>query len=155
MAISPTIEKYLNEMQIPYQVLPHMRTGSSLHTATVAHVPARQIAKGVLLEDESGYLMAVVPATYHVHLGALRQQLGRQVGLATEQDVAQLFTDCDRGAIPPVGDAYGIETVVDEDLMDAPEVYFEAGDHEELIRLQGSDFMRLNAQARRGHFCTI
>lgn len=155
MAISPTIEKYLNEMHIPYQVLPHLRTGSSLHTATVTHVPARQIAKGVLLEDERGYLMAVVPATYHVHLGALRQQLGRQVGLATEQEVAQLFTDCDRGAIPPVGDAYGIETVVDEDLMDAPEVYFEAGDHEELIRLQGSDFMRLNAQARRGHFCTL
>lgn len=155
MAIAPTIENYLNNMAIPYQVLPHVRTGSSLRTATAAHVPARHIAKGVLLEDESGYLMAVVPANYHVHLGALRQQLGRQVGLATEQEVAELFKDCDRGAIPPVGEAYGIETVVDEDLMEAPEVYFEAGDHEELIRLEGDDFMRLNARARRGHFCTI
>jgi Ala-tRNA(Pro) deacylase len=152
MAIAQTLENYLNERRIPFAVVNHARTGSSLRSATVAHVPAHQVAKAVILEDDGGFLMAVLPAHRHVHLGALSRCLGRKLGLATEAETRSIFPDCAVGAIPPVGEAYGVATVVDDELAQEPEVYFEAGDHEELIRMKTYDFMQLLPNARHERF---
>lgn len=153
MSIAMTVEKYLRQMQVPYHVLAHDRTRSSLETARVAHVPARQLAKAVLLEDDGGYLMAVLPASEHVHLGKLRDQLGRSIGLATEREVMEVFKDCDLGAIPPVGPAYGVRMVVAEELAREPELYFEGGSHLDLIHMDCSQYLKLCEGAARAHFC--
>src|SRR3546814_9523656 len=67
-----------------------------------------------LLEDEDGYVLVAVPASCHVQLGKVARLLKHPVGLASETEAAELFADCARGALPPVGDAYGIDMVVDE-----------------------------------------
>ncbi len=152
MALAKTVEDYLGDLNVSYDLLPHTRTATSIRTASAAHVPAHQIAKGVMLEDDAGYVMAVLPADRRVHLGALREQLGRRMGLATEQELGTMFQDCTLGAVPPVGEAYGIETVVDDELSEGGDVYFEAGDHEELVHLPREAFLLLHGQARRGHF---
>ena len=154
MSMAPTVEKYLKEQHIPYDVLPHARTFSSIRSATAAHVSPHRVAKAVLLEDEEGYMMAVLPADRHVHLGTLRRELGRRLGLATEQEIASLFRDCDLGAIPPLGEAYGVDVVVDDELANESDIYFEAGDHEELIHVRREDFLRLLSHARYVHFST-
>lgn len=152
MALAKTVEDYLGDLDVSYDLLPHTRTATSIRTASAAHVPAHQIAKGVVLEDDAGYVMAVLPADRRVHLGALREQLGRRMGLATEQELGTMFQECTLGAVPPVGEAYGIETVVDDELSEGGDVYFEAGDHEELVHLPREAFLLLHGQARRGHF---
>ena len=45
-----------------------------------------------------------------------------------------------------------METVWDESLENVPEVYVEAGDHEELIRIDGKTFLGLLGSARHGNF---
>ena len=152
MALAKTVEDYLGDLNVSYDLLPHTRTATSIRSASAAHVPAHQIAKGVMLEDDAGYVMAVLPADRRVHLGALREQLGWRMGLATEQELGTMFQDCTLGAVPPVGEAYGIETVVDDELCAGGDVYFEAGDHEELVHLPREAFLLLHGQARRGHF---
>ncbi len=74
------------------------------------------------------------------------------LGLATEGEIADLFDDCDLGAVPPVGAAYGLSVVLDESLVDAPEVYFEGGDHTTLVHVAGDAFGTLMSDARRGRF---
>lgn len=152
MAIPRTLENYLNEHRIAYDLVNHARTGSSLRSATTAHVPAHRVAKAVILEDDGGYLMAVLPAHRHVHLGALSKRLGRKLGLATEAETRAIFPDCALGAIPPIGEAYGVATVVDDELAEEPEIYFECGDHEELIHMKTYDFMQLLPNARHERF---
>jgi Ala-tRNA(Pro) deacylase len=63
-----------------------------------------------------------------------------------------LFADCELGAIPPMGRAYGMETIVDDSLAEQPDVYFEAGDHVSLIHVNAMAFQRLMAGARHGRF---
>ena len=72
--------------------------------------------------------------------------------MATEKEVAQLFDDCELGAIPPVGKPYGLEMIVDDSLSEQPDVYFEAGDHMSLIHVNAVAFQRLTAEARHGRF---
>lgn len=152
MAISRSLKNYLEEQGVQYDVVRHVHTESSMHTAAAAHVPGDRLAKSVLVVDEEGCLLVVVPSSHRVQLGELDRQLERNLGLATEDELRELFKDCEIGAIPPVGAAYGIETVVDESLTEQPEVWFEAGDHELLIHVSGEQFSKLVGNAPRRRF---
>ena len=123
-----------------------------MNTAEAAKVPGDQLAKSIILEDEDGYLMAVLPATHHVEIGRLSQQLNRKLGLATESEIARLFTDCELGAIPPVGEAYGMEMIMEDSLSTCEDVYFEGGDHTDIVHVHGEDFKRLMRTAMHGQF---
>ena len=152
MAIAARLKWYLDANGVEYEVIPHPHTSSSHETAAAAHVPEDRLAKSVVLEDAEGYVLAVLPASRRVSIGELREQLNRAVELASEGDLAELFDDCETGAIPPLGAAYGIPSVVDDALLEASEIYFEAGDHEDLVHMRGEEFLGLLSSARHGRF---
>ncbi len=152
MAMSKTLKDYLADKGVDYELVSHPRTADSSHTAQVSHVPGDRLAKAVMLEDDNGYVMAVIPSTHRVALGEVHHRLDRRLGLATEGELQKLFSDCDLGAIPPVGSAYGMVTLVEESLLDQPEIWFEAGDHEEVVHVSGEQFRSLLAEATPGHF---
>ena len=147
MSIATTLRTYLEGRAISYALVPHPHTGSSMDTAASAHVPGDRLAKAVIVQSQGEPLMVVVPSDYHVHLGLLHRHLGSEVGLATEAELATLFPDCEPGAIPVIGQAYGIRTLLDSTLLEEPELYLEAGDHETLVRLVGDDFRALMEDA--------
>ena len=153
MPISPRLASYLNERLARYELCDHAHTDTSAQTARCAHVPPRHLAKSVILEDERGCVMAVVAADQRVHIGELARLLGRHdLHLSDEARVKMLFNDCAPGAVPALGMAWGVETVVDQALELVPEVYIEAGDHEQLIKLTREDFHALMREARHAHF---
>jgi Ala-tRNA(Pro) deacylase len=152
MPIAKRLQWYLDAKGVQYDVLPHPHSSTSLETARQAHVPANCLAKPVLLEDERGYVMAIVPASHRIDLERLNQQLNRELELAREREIAELFHDCDQGAMPALGSPYRVPTVYDDALSTASEVYFEAGDHEDVVHLRGGDFLRLLEGSLHGRF---
>lgn len=140
MAMAETLTRYLQTQDISYDLLHHAHTATSMEAAQAAHIPGDQVAKTVLLEDEAGYVVAVLPATHRIDLGELHRQLNRRLGLATESEISSLFRDCELGAVPPIGPVYGIRTIVDDSLAEQSEVYFDAGDHEQLVHVSGEAF---------------
>jgi Ala-tRNA(Pro) deacylase len=147
MTIASKLKAHLETHSVDYELIPHPHTESSMETAAAAHVPGDRLAKAVIVKDGDDYLMVVVPSDYHVHLGALHRNLGREVGLATEPELTTLFPDCDEGAVPAIGAAYGLKTMVDKALLEQPEVFFAAGDHEQLVRVSADQFKALQAGA--------
>ena len=152
MTIAKTVKRFLEQHSIEYDLVSHAHTGSSHETADAAHLREDHIAKAVIVKDDSGYAMVVVPADHWVEVEHLRKELNRDLHLATEEDFAKLFSDCEAGAVPPRGPAYGIETLVDEALSSLANVYFEAGDHEQLVHISGEEFRALLGGVRHGHF---
>jgi Ala-tRNA(Pro) deacylase len=118
MTIAASVQDCLAREGVHYDMIAHERTRDSSHSAHAAHIPGDRLAKCVMLEDDNGYLMAVVPASHKVDLGAVHRQLNRELGLAT-----------------------------DRELVD---IYFEAGDHQSLVHVSGSGFLKLMANAPRG-----
>ncbi len=143
MAIASTVSHYLSRQGAEYDILSHPHTSTSGETAQVSHVPGALLAKPVLLEDERGYLMAIVPSNRQVNLGELHRQMNRNLGLATEGELGALFSDCEVGALPPLGPAYGIETIIDNEIAEQADIFFEAGDHEQLIHVTAETFSNL------------
>lgn len=153
MSIAITVQDYLNNHDVRYDVVTHAHTLTSSESAQACHIPGRQLAKSVVLEDDFGYLMVVVPSDRKVNLGELHRVVRRNLGLATETELGGLFSDCEMGALPALGPAYGIETVLDDAIAEQPDVYFEAGDHEQLIHVSAEDFNSLLGESvRHGQF---
>lgn len=143
MALAKTLQQYLDQCGIEYGVLSHPPTPSASRTAQASHVSGENIVKGVLLKDPDGYVLAILPASCHLRLPDVEKVLEAPVALATEPELDQIFADCELGAIPAVGAAYGLDMLVDEAVMQLDEIFFEGGDHETLVRVSADDFKTL------------
>lgn len=149
MSIAATIARYLEDRSIPYQIKQHNPTGSTLESAHSAHVPSYTIAKGVLVKNEQQYLLVVIPGDRELDIELLNYEMDSHFQLATEAELQTVFTDCSIGAVPALGVAYALETVVDDALPDQQGVYFEGGDHQQLIYVNEHDFKTLIAGTQR------
>ncbi|HEX6993468.1 MAG TPA: YbaK/EbsC family protein [Gammaproteobacteria bacterium] len=152
MGIAATLRNYLDRHSVDYSLLQHAETKSTARTAEEAHVPGDRVAKPVVIEDADRYIVVVIPATRRIDFTALHRTFGRQVGLATEPEVEALFKDCAPGAVPALAQAYGLDVAVDDALLELDDVYFEAGDHRELVHLSGDAFRSLMRGAPHGRF---
>ena len=152
MTIAARLRQHLDGEGVGYDAVPHPRATTSAGSAHAAHVPGAKVAKPVVVHHEDGYILAVVPSTHRVELGALRDVLGRRPGLATEAEIARLFDDWQFGAVPPVGADYGLPVLLDESLDEASDLYFEGGDHTTLVRVSGDAFRALMKDARWARF---
>ena len=152
MTIAATIERFMSEHSVSYAVVSHPRTDSSGGSASAASLPADKVAKAVLLKAHEDYALAVLPASSRINWEWLRAQTERAWELASEGEVSRVFHDCAPGAVPAIGTAYELETIVESSLRGQPELYFEAGDHEDLIRLAERDYETLLDGAVYRHF---
>lgn len=152
MALAHKLRSYLDRHSASFEPVAHPKAESTRETAQAAHVPEDHIAKGVLVRDAGGHALVVIPGEGWIKLEALRADTGRAFELASEAEVEAVFADCQPGAIPPLGPAYDLETFVDEALGSLAHVYFEAGDHESLVKVSGETFQALLSGARRGHY---
>jgi len=148
MSIAYRVQDYIAENGLAWDPLPHRASATCREAARVAHVPPGQVAKAVVLKDELGFVLAVIPADAHLDMAPLGEALGRDLHLATESELARLFPDCVPGAVPPVGAAYGVATLWATRLGDAHDIYFEGGDKQTLVHMLGADFAELMRKVR-------
>lgn len=143
MSVSPTIQTYLEKKGVAFDLMLHDRAVTAQRIARVAHIPGAELAKGVLLKSDHGYLVAVVPASHQIDLAELSHRLDERLGLASEDEASRMFPDCDPGAVPALGTAYDMRTIVDKRLDGIEDIYFEAGDHTTLVHVKRDAFARL------------
>jgi Ala-tRNA(Pro) deacylase len=152
MGVAMTLQRYLDDHDVSYDVVTHKETGSSSMSAQSSHIPGNSLAKGVVLKSDGTYILAVLPATCHVELERLQGLVDGPVKLATESEASLLFPDCQEGAVPALGVAYGLPAVVDEQLDGCDDIYFEGGDHRSLVHISGDQFGRLMGDVPHGRF---
>jgi Ala-tRNA(Pro) deacylase len=151
MTIAPILQRHLDR-NVSYDVITHDPTMSSSRTAQACHVSGDRLAKAIVLRRNGGYMLAVLPASRHIRLPDLKLQIGDDVDLADEGEIRQLFPDCALGAVPPVGECYDLDVIVDDSIQEPPDIYLEGGDHTTLVHIDQAQFARLMAEARHGRF---
>jgi Ala-tRNA(Pro) deacylase len=152
MAIAIALARYLDQRGVKYDVVEHSHTATALESARTSHISLDRLAKAVVLKGDDGFLVAVLPASGHIQFGQLRKQLGADVDMANEEQIESLFHDCEPGAVPAIGAAYGLRVIVDDSLASEPEIYLEGGDHASLVHVSGRAFQELMAGARHARF---
>lgn len=152
MTTAPTLKTYLKRHDARFEIVDHPRQIEATRIAQSAHITGKKLAKGVLLTDKQDSVLAVVPSTHTVDLDKISNLVGKRLRLASEDTVTRTFPDCDEGAIPACGTAYGLNVFMDDGLMDREDIFFEAGDHESLVHVTRSEFSRLMPGMAHGNF---
>lgn len=138
------LRDFLAKNSVPHTILAHPTAYTAQTIAALTHTAGRELAKTVMVSVDGALAMAVLPATRHVDLKALKHALGAtDVRLATELEFAAQFPDCEVGAMPPFGNLYGVPVYVEESLTKDDEIAFNAGSHKEVVKLSYTDFARL------------
>jgi len=138
------VKDFLDTNRVRYSSTVHPLAYTAQGTAAYAHISGKEMAKTVIVKLDSQLVMAVLPASAHLDLGALRKVTkAKSAGLAPEAEFESRFPDCDLGAMPPFGNLYGIPVYVDEMLTYDKEISFNAGSHNELMKMAYEDFERV------------
>ena len=145
------VPDFLTRQQVAFETVWHPPAFTAAKRAKYLRVPGRQVAKSVLLVGPGGPFLAVLPATHHIDTETLAASLGGPVRLATEDELADVFRDCEWGVVPPFGSLYGLPTLLENEVLADDLLVFEGNTHVEAIRLRCGDFEHLE-RPRRVHF---
>lgn len=144
MALSEKLRLFLEESRVPYHHNVHPLAYTAREVASAEHLPPQEVAKTVVIWGDNGYAMLVLPVSMVVDFQELRAALGlTHVRLATENELGQLFPDCDLGAMPPFGNLYDLPVYLDSALLRDERIAFNAGTHRDVLHMRMDDFKRL------------
>ena len=155
MSLPRWIASTLEAEHVPYQIRHHRPCFTAQEVAAVEHVSGHRLAKVVVVMADEEMVFVVLPASQRLDLRAVSKAMGSgQCRLATEQEMAERFPDCEVGALPPLPHWDGVIILADKRLTesDGPMV-FQAGTHEDAIELSSTDWKRI-AHPMEGRFAT-
>lgn len=138
------LKKYLEENDVRFETIKHSQAFTAQELAARVHVPGRDVAKTVMVWLDGRMAMVVLQAPDHVSMNRLKDFSGAKVvELATEEEFADAFPGCEVGAMPPFGNLWEMNVLVDQHLREDEQIVFNAGSHTELVKLSYTDFERL------------
>lgn len=144
MAVTQLVQEYLRRANIAYSVFPHAPAYSAQEEAAVTHISGRDWAKPVVFYADAEPIMAVVPADLVVDLEQLLIVTGAEhIRMATEDELMELYPDCEPGAMPPLGPLYNQPVFVDVALAAEPQIVFNGGTHQDAVCMRYDDFAEL------------
>lgn len=155
MAI-PQLTDYLQEKNVQFTLHEHSVGFTAQEVAQATHIRGKDFAKTVMVKVDSIMSMLVMPSNYAIDLNAIAKHLNAvDVELAEEVEFSDLFPQCKTGAMPPFGNLFDIPVYVADALVDDHKIAFNAGNHNEIMRIDYSDFERLvQPKVVRGGFYT-
>jgi Ala-tRNA(Pro) deacylase len=144
MPILAKLRETLDASGLSYTHHVHPLGFTAREVAAAEHIPAHEMAKVVVFVGDHGYGMAVLCADSMVDVMELRAALGLQrLRLATESELAELFPDCELGAMPPFGNLFGMPVYVDTRVAGEEIIAFNAGTHRDVVLMRFRDFQNL------------
>ena len=138
------LKQMLDQRHIKYISINHSPAYTARETAASTFVPRREFAKTIIVDLDGDKVMAVLSASRHVDIEALRDLAhASEARLASEDEFVELFADCEVGAMPPFGSLYGRRVFVDKMVTEVDDLCFNAGSHEQILRMDCGDYLKL------------
>ena len=140
------LTKALDDAGAAYEVLQHEHTERATAEALALGVSPEEVAKTLIVAAPAGHVRAVVPASRRIDMRKLADALGegrKQLQLCSEEEMRRDYPEFELGAVPPLGGASDDRVVIDSGLAERESIVFEAGSHDESVRVQTPDLVRL------------
>ena len=149
MSVTDQIVRHLDENGIAYRLIEHEPAGSADEYHQVLGTRYEQQAKALFLRwkrsGAKGFAVVALQAQKKADLRTAAVILkAREVRLATAAQLREV-TGCGFGELPPFGKPFNVPLLMDRDLMDEAEIYFNIGDLSRSMALDPSDLVELES----------
>lgn len=141
--------RYFDDHSVPYRRIEHQRAASADEYHAVLGTRYEQQAKALFVRykrtGEKGFVVLAIQAQKRADMSRLGRLLeARDVRLGTSEQLREV-TGCEFGELPPVARPFGLQLVLDKDLLNENEIYFNAGDLETSIAIDPKAIDELEA----------
>jgi Ala-tRNA(Pro) deacylase len=142
------VAELLRENNVEFETVVYPPAFTAQKRAMRLGIPGRHVLKSVLLAGPDGCFLAVLPATERVDTEALALVLGGPMRLATPEEIAGVFPDCEWGVVQPLGSVYGIRTLLDDSISPNDYIVLGMHSHAHAVRMSCRDFERIEQPKR-------
>jgi prolyl-tRNA editing enzyme YbaK/EbsC (Cys-tRNA(Pro) deacylase) len=142
-AVTARLTAWLAETGVPFRILRHAPVRTSAEAAAARGTPLEAGAKALVVRADGRPVHLVVPADRRIDNARLRALLGTRRLRFVTPDELEALTGCVPGAVPPFGNLFGLEVLVDAELARCDEIAFNAGSPTVSITMRCADFVRL------------
>ena len=136
---------FLEEAGIEYEVLEHEHTERAIDEAAALGIGPDEVAKTLVVTTPEGNVRAVLPASERIDLHKVAELVGasgKQVRLASEDELARDYPDFELGTVPPFS-GRADRVILDARLANRDSVVLEAASHDRSVRMKTADLVRL------------
>jgi len=132
----------LTAQGIPFEKLVHEPVTTSEAAAGARGSRLEQGAKALIVKANEKYYHLIISAAKRVDNNKLRKILGtNRVRFATPEELKTL-TGCLPGAVPPFGNLFDLQVLMDDALLAEETVYFNCGSHTVSLRMARTDLVK-------------
>jgi Ala-tRNA(Pro) deacylase len=138
------LTRELSKKGIEYELVSHARTEHAADEAAALGVTEQKVGKTLILRSSDHFVRAVLPSSQRLDLRRVREHLGdRELRLATEDELAEVYSRFELGAVPPFGGPAGDRVLLDRRIAGLDQITFEAGTHVDSLTLRVRDLIAL------------
>ncbi len=113
-----------------------IRTGYSLHQGAKAMIVRLKIS-----ESNRKFVMLVLPADLRFDNTKVKDIFSaKDIRFATEEEVSVITKEVQPGGVPPFGNLFGLEVIVDPKLLENEKIVFNAGDRCFSVAMKSQDY---------------
>lgn len=147
MWIVRSIQQHLDGLNISHKLVELPPFFNLREAQKLGKLPDDGVLQSILLHDKFGLIMAIIPANHRLNLSHLKHILKRELSLVNHDQHTRIFKGITPEFTPPIGDSFGIKTIIAEEISHLKEVYFACGDNSHLLVSPLQDFLLLQKNA--------
>ncbi|SMF24634.1 HD-like signal output (HDOD) domain, no enzymatic activity [Alteromonadaceae bacterium Bs31] len=152
MPLPASIQEMLDSQKVSYNLSP--KDGGLNSLSPVQLQKSGSIVQSVLLQDAQGRVQVLFPIGKIIDLESLRSQTGRKLEGVSMDDLKPLIRQQELVCVPAIPRWQGMQTIVDESLLDKKTLLLEPGSGGDLLEISQQDFTQIVATSDRAR-CAV
>lgn len=146
VVIATSLQRYLERYRLPYRkhcLLPNVDLGRSVD---LLGIPKGQVLRCELFSDGINTFQFITSIDKAISTSVLERMVGKALTKLSAKQTSKIFFDCEFGAMPPLGERYGLRCLIDREILLAERVFFFSGCLSSLVELSQCAFKALFEQ---------
>lgn len=137
------LKSFLDENNVSYEFKEHEPVRTSEEAAAARGDDIRIGAKAIVLKADDKFVMCVLSAAKKINSKELKKILGiKSLRFATSDEVMEK-TNCELGGVPPFGNIFELDLLVDKSITANEFMAFNAGERTKSLKIKTKDYLEL------------
>lgn len=144
MPIPKTVEAYLKKANKKFEQISHKTVYTGYDLAQTLKRKLNEVGKALVVKADKAHVLVVLPASKRLDLGKLKKALKvKSISLVPEKTMTKMLQASKTAAITAFGGLHKFQTVVDRGLLKTKDVFLQAGNFTDSVRMKVQDFVKL------------
>lgn len=148
--VTKQIIDLLTKNNLWFEKFEHVPVRTSEEAAKVRHgYSLKQGAKALIVrvkrsETDKQFVMLVIPGDLRFDNKKLKTYFtAKDIRFATEEEISQLTNGVEIGGVPPLGNLFNLQVIIDPKVFENEKIIYNAGDRRFSVAMKSDDYKNL------------